>query len=39
MDGKENQNMENMIAIEYIVIACFAIGFIALWKGEDHEPH
>ena len=30
--------MENMIAIEYIVIGCFAIGFIALWNGSD-EPY
>ena len=22
-----------------LVIAAFMIGFIALWSGEDHEPH
>ena len=37
MVGKENQSMENMIAIEYIVLACFVIGFIALWRDQDEH--
>jgi len=26
-----------MLAVEYIIVACFVIGFIAVWRDDDEH--